>query len=114
MIRISTFIAVLGLPACATVTDFRTSMASFDNTIPAVSSMPISQPSVFTAKERILTAIEDQGCVLDGSTVLAILGSATVTQEDLKLLIPQLQSEGRVEVKDDQSIRSTSANCINA
>ncbi|MCO4848709.1 MAG: hypothetical protein KC448_12155 [Yoonia sp.] len=111
MIRTTTVVACLGLSACSTVTDFRTSVGGL--VAPSrVTSTPAPQPQILTAKERLLVAIEGQGCELNATNVNAVLADAVINREELLQLTPQLQSEGRVEVAGSGAIRSTSAICI--
>ena len=112
MIRTSIALATcIGLSACGAVTDFRSTLGN-RTTAPAPVVAPAPQPQVMTAKERLLSAIEGQGCQLNASNVGAVLSAAVITREELLQLTPQLQSEGRVEVSGSGTIRSTSATCI--
>jgi len=116
MIRTSIALAIcIGLSACAAVTDFRSTLGN-RTTAPVAAPAPVvapaPQPQVMTAKERLLSAIEGQGCQLNASNVGAVLSAAVITREELLQLTPQLQSEGRVEVSGSGTIRSTSATCI--
>ncbi|MFT5065898.1 MAG: hypothetical protein ACJAXK_002462 [Yoonia sp.] len=112
MIRTTTAVAILGLSACSTVTDFRASMGGGARTpTPVAAAIVAPQPQVLTAKERLLAAIEGQGCELNATNVNAVLASAVINREELLQLTPQLQSEGRVEVAGSGAIRSTSAIC---
>ncbi|MEN8895327.1 MAG: hypothetical protein ABF248_04460 [Yoonia sp.] len=113
MIRATLFLGVCGLSACANITDFRSTLGSALAPTPAVAPAPAAAPTVLTAKERLLAAIDTQGCVLDATNVGAVLAAATITREELLQLTPQLQTEGRVAVSGTGSIRSTSATCIN-
>lgn len=78
---------------------------------PAPTPVPAPVP-IMTAKERLVAAIEGQGCELNASNVTAILNAATISSDELKDLIPQLQTEGRVEVKNSGAIRVISAKCV--
>ena len=119
MIRIAVIAACLSLSACGTITDFRNmaTTAATPAPTPAVAPVmpaPAPQPTVLTAKERLMAAIDGQGCELNATNVGAILTAAVITREELLQLTPQLQSEGRVAVSGSGSIRSTSSTCINA
>ncbi|MFT5631641.1 MAG: hypothetical protein ACI82I_000294 [Gammaproteobacteria bacterium] len=109
MIRATTVIACLGLSACATITDFRESMGGVKNPFRATPTAA-PQTQILTAKERLLAAIEGQGCELTATNVNAILADAVINREELLQLTPQLQSEGRIEVSGS-GVRSTSAIC---
>ena len=112
MIRITSVVAILGLSACATITDFRASMGGGAATpTPVAAAIAAPQPQVLTAKERLLVAIEGQGCELNETNVNAVLTDAVINREELLQLTPQLQSEGRVAVAGSGAIRSTSAIC---
>ncbi len=111
MIRATTVIALLGLSACATITDFRSSMGGVKNPFRTTPTTVAPTP-ILTAKERLIAAIEGQGCELNATNVNAVLADAVINREELLQLTPQLQSEGRVEVSGSGAIRSTSAICI--
>ncbi|KQI68517.1 hypothetical protein AN189_09385 [Loktanella sp. 3ANDIMAR09] len=72
----------------------------------------IEQPALLTAKERLVQGIEANGCELTTANAGAVLNDATISQAELGSLIPQLESEGRVEVSGDSSIRVVSDRCI--
>jgi hypothetical protein len=63
-------------------------------------------------KERLLAAIEANGCVLTAGNVEAILLRANLTQADLRVLTPELAAEGRAEVSGSGAIRVLTDNCI--
>lgn len=120
MIRITTVVAFLSLSACSVVTDFRAGMGGNSTPAPVATVTPVvapmvpvtPTPQVLTAKERLLAAIEGQGCELNATNVGAVLTDAVITREELLQLTPQLQTEGRVEVSGSGAIRSTSSLCI--
>ena len=112
MIRATTVIAFVGLSACTTITDFRSSMGGVKNPFSASPTAVAPQTQVLTAKERLIAAIEGQGCELNATNVNAVLADAVINREELLQLTPQLQSEGRVEVSGSGAVRSTSAICI--
>ena len=114
MIRAALLLGTLSLAGCGTITDFR---AGLGNTFsrpaaatPAVAPAPAAP--VLTAKERLMVAIEGQGCELNSANVGAILVAATATVDDLERLVPVLEQEGRIVLSGNDSIRSTSTNCI--
>lgn len=114
MIRFGTISAgFVCLTACSAITDFRPTLTSVVAPRPVT---PSAAPAltILTTKERLLAAIEGQGCELNATNVEAVLASATITREELLQLTPQLQSEGRIAVSGSGAVRSTSANCINA
>ena len=104
--------ALAGLVAVAgcDVIDIRPMLPNVQPT-PAVAPAPMAAP-VLTARERLVRAIEGQGCELNRTNVGAVLTDATISADELERLIPQLQAEGRVAVKDSGAIRVVSNNCI--
>lgn len=122
MKRIAFILTALTLSGCMTVTDFRSNMglggsSSGGGIAPAPSPVtpaavaPAPVRPVLTAKERLVFAIEGQGCELNATNVGAVLSDATITREELLQLTPQLQSEGRVAVSGSGAIRVISSNC---
>ncbi len=79
---------------------------------PAVAPAPPPAPVFQTAKERLVSAIENNNCVLNKDNVGAILSEATISAEELTTLTPQLADEGRAEVSGSGSIRVLSDQCI--
>jgi len=71
-----------------------------------------TQPKLLTAKERLVGAIEDNGCELNATNVGTILTSATISREELLQLTPQLSEEGRAEVSGSGAIRVMTDRCI--
>ncbi len=103
---------VLGMSACTAITDFRPSLGNLGTPAPVTPAVaPAPQPQILTAKERLMNAIEAQGCELNAVNVGSVLTAAVITREELLQLTPQLQSEGRVEVAGSGTIRSTSVVC---
>ncbi len=74
---------------------------------PAPQALPPAAP-----KDRLITAIEAQSCVLTAQNVEAILLDANLTQADLVALTPELAAEGRAEVAAEGTIRVLTDNCI--
>ena len=121
MKRIAFILTALTLSGCMTVTDFRSNMglggSSSGGIAPAPSPVtpaavaPAPVRPVLTAKERLVFAIEGQGCEMNATNVGAVLSDATITREELLQLTPQLQSEGRVAVSGSGAIRVISSNC---
>ena len=103
-------LSLLVLAACSggfDISDFRARPAPQ----PAAIAPPAPQPTLLTAKERLVRAIEDNGCTLSGANVGTILTEATISQEELLRLAPQLEAEGRVEVAGSGAIRVLSPRC---
>ena len=70
------------------------------------------QPALLTAKERLVAGIEGNGCELTVDNVSSVLRDATISQQELVTLTPQLEAEGRVEVSGSGAIRVISDRCI--
>ena len=70
------------------------------------------QPTLLTARERLVRGIEDNGCELTTDNVSNVLRDATISQQELLSLTPQLEAEGRVEVSGSGAIRVLSDRCI--
>ena len=123
MKRIAFILTALTLSGCMTVTDFRSNMGLGGSSrggggitpapspVTPVAVAPAPVRPVLTAKERLVFAIEGQGCELNATNVGAVLSDATITREELLQLTPQLQSEGRVAVSGSGAIRVISSNC---
>ena len=110
MNRILTATAALALAACSSN---GAGIRPLGNDLPADPAARITpQPAVLTAKERLVGAIEANGCALTADNVGAVLTQATISREELIELTPQLQAEGRVETAGDGAIRVTSDRCI--
>jgi len=62
--------------------------------------------------DRLVAAIEAQGCAITADNVGQVLLSANLTQQQLLELGPQLTAQGRAEVTDDGTIRVLTNNCI--
>ncbi|WP_373353063.1 hypothetical protein [Pseudoroseicyclus sp. CXY001] len=73
---------------------------------PEVPAMPSS------AEDRLVTAIEAQGCVLTAANVDSVLVSAGLTTEELRVVTEQLVSSGRAELSGEGAIRVISSSCI--
>tara|TARA_R110002051_G_scaffold50280_1_gene97415 strand:- start:1780 stop:2133 length:354 start_codon:yes stop_codon:yes gene_type:complete len=117
MIRTALLLGTLSLAGCGTITDFRSGLGNTfsrpPTATPAVAPAPVRPAApVLTAKERLVVAIEGQGCELNATNVGAVLSNATITRDELLDLTPQLQSEGRVVVSGSGAIRVTSPKCI--
>ncbi len=112
MKRIFALTALVGLTACGNgfeIPDFRGSNPAPAPT-PAVAPA-VPAPTVLTAKERLVDAIESNGCQLNATNVGAILSQATIGTEELKSLTAELSAEGRAEVAGDGAIRVITSTC---
>ena len=104
--------SVLTLTACSggvTMPDLRAGRPA-----PAepVAVAPTPQPVMLTAKERLVGAIERNGCLLTADNVGTILTQATIGREELTRLTAELNAEGRAEVSGDGAIRVMTSQCI--
>ncbi len=112
MIRSISLTALVALTACTNPIDFRDMIPS--STAPAATPAvaPVAPaPTILTAKERLVGAIENNGCQLNAGNVGAILSEATIGTEELKSLTAELSAEGRAEVAGDGAIRVNTARC---
>jgi hypothetical protein len=75
-------------------------------------SAPAPTPDSLPPQERLVRAIETEGCVLTRDNVGAVLLRANLTQADLPGLTSALQAEGRLEAAGGDAIRIQSQNCI--
>ena len=110
--RILTVTAALSLAACAPAGNSM-GISRLGNDLPA-NPIPQAtpQPALLTAKERLVGAMESNGCALTVDNAGAVLTQATISKSEMQPLILQLQSEGRVDVAGDGAIRVTSDRCI--
>lgn len=74
-------------------------------------SAPQIQP-IAAPKDRLVAAIEENGCVLTAGNVDAILLRSNLTTSDLRTLTPELAAEGRAEVAASGTIRVLTERCI--
>jgi hypothetical protein len=89
------------------IPDFRPSAAPQ----PAPVVAPIVNPR--SAKERFVTTVEQNGCVVNQSNSATILADATLSREDLARIMTELRAEGRGQIAaDQQSFELISANCL--
>lgn len=97
-----------GMPVAATLL-----LVSLTACAPALPRAPTPPPiATLPPKERLVSAIEANGCLLTASNVGAILLRANLTQEQLLAIAPELAAEGRAEVAADGAIRVLTDNCI--
>ncbi|MEJ6397928.1 hypothetical protein [Yoonia sp. 208BN28-4] len=99
MTRFVSALALIAVAACGEVS--------------LVSDTPSAPATVqLSAKERFIRAVEGQGCVLSADNVGAILSRASITPDDMRRIVPELEAAGQAEVASDGEIRVLSANCI--
>lgn len=78
----------------------------------APSAPPAPTSDSLPPQERLLHAIEAEGCVLTRDNLGAVLLRANLTQADLPALTAALQAEGRLEAAGGDAIRVQSQTCI--
>ena len=72
----------------------------------------LGQPATQAPADRLLAAVESQGCVITRGNVEAVLLRANLTQAELVTLTDQLNEQGRAEVSGEGTIRVLTDNCI--
>ena len=73
---------------------------------------PLGQPASAAPADRLVAAIETEGCVLPRHTVGSVLPPAHDTKAELATLTPELAAQGRAEASGEGAIRVLSDNCI--
>lgn len=73
---------------------------------------PVGVAASAVPEDRLVAAIESEGCVLTSANVGAVLLRASLTQAELPGLTAGLAAQGRIEATDGSSIRVLSDNCI--
>ncbi len=73
---------------------------------------PVGAAASLSPSDRLVAAIETEGCVLSRDNVGAVLLRANLTQADLPGITAALEQQGRIESTDGSSIRVLSNNCI--
>lgn len=63
-------------------------------------------------EDRLVAAIEAEGCTLSSGNVGAVLLRANLVQADLPGLTASLASQGRIEAADGSTIRVLSSTCV--
>ena len=81
-------------------------------TQPAPAPQPVGAAPTAAPVDRLVSAIEAEGCVLSAQNSGAVQLRANLTRDELTALILQLQGQGQVEASGDASIRLLSNNCI--
>ena len=94
-------LSFVALSACTgfEIPDFRTGPIA----VPAPEPTPAPVVNPRSAKERFVTAVEQNGCVLDQGNSVLILEQATLSREDLARVMTELKTEGRGRVTADQT-----------
>jgi hypothetical protein len=63
-------------------------------------------------KQRLVSAIESNGCVINVGTIGAILSQASINQTQLANLTVELENEGALAPDGTDTVRLSSNNCI--
>jgi hypothetical protein len=79
---------------------------------PVQTPQPVGVPVTVAPTDRLVAAIESEGCVLTNANVGAVLLRANLTQAELPALTSALAAQNRIEASDGSSIRVLSDNCI--
>ena len=110
MTRLTFFSAIALLSACSggfELPDLRSSGGAASAPEPMETAAP-----VLTAKERLVAAVEGQGCVIDATTINAVMANASLSSTDLAAAAGELEAEGRaIGNQANGSIRIISAGC---
>ena len=103
MIRNLTLASCLALSACAMPI-----VIPMPGPAPAPDPEPMAAPQ--SAKERFVTSVTANGCMLTSANTDLIMADAVLSREDLARVMTELRSEGRGEI-DGQAFRLTSGAC---
>ena len=63
-------------------------------------------------KQRFVAAIEGNGCVINTSTIAAIMSQASINQNQLTTLTVELENDGALAPDGTDTVRLSSNNCI--
>lgn len=63
-------------------------------------------------KQRLVAAIESNGCVINISTIAAIMSQASINQDQLAALTVELENDGALAPDGTDTVRLSSNNCI--
>lgn len=77
----------------------------------APSVAPAPEVVQLTAEQRLVNAAEANGCVINPSTIGPIMAQASISQDDVVRIVPQLAAAGRATVDGDATVRLTGGNC---
>jgi len=79
---------------------------------PGPEPMSAPPPAALAPEDRLVAAIEENGCLLTADNAAAILLRANLTQEQLLALAPTLAANGRAEVAASGAVRVLTDRCI--
>lgn len=77
----------------------------------AQSPQPVGLSASAAPADRLIAAIEAEGCTLTSGNVGSVLLRANLTQADLPGLTDALSTQGRLAATDGSSLRVLSPNC---
>ncbi len=72
---------------------------------------PVGLAASASPEDRLVAAIEAEGCALTSGNVGSVLLRANLTQADLPGLTEALASQGRLQPTPDRSLRVLSGTC---
>lgn len=101
MLRSITLISCLTLSACA---------VPIIVPLPAPAPMPEPIAAPQSAKERFVSSVAGNGCVLNSANQEIVRTEAVLSREDLARVMTELRDEGRAEI-DGDGFRITSGAC---
>ncbi len=109
MMRFALIPAVLALAACENGLSFPDLRGGLGGGADTVASDPTLQ---LTDRERVVSAVEANGCVISAQTIGPIMAQASVNRDQLLSVSQQLEAEGALAApSDDGSVTLTSLNC---
>lgn len=77
----------------------------------AQSPQPVGLSASAAPGDRLVAAIEAEGCALTSGNVGSVLLRANLTQADLPALTEALATQGRLQAADGSALRVLSPNC---
>ncbi len=75
------------------------------------SPRPVGLSASAAPSDRLIAAIEAEGCALTSGNVGSVLLRANLTQADLPGLTESLATQGRLQATDGSALRVLSPNC---
>lgn len=103
MIRRLTLVSLFALSGCAMPI-----LVPLPTPVPAPAPEPIAVPQ--SAKERFVTSVAANGCVLNSANQEIVRADAVLSREDLARIMTELRDEGRAMI-DGDGFRITSGAC---
>lgn len=106
MIRALPLVLVLALGGCMPMLPY------LDGGPATAGSTAAAAPPPATPRERLVTAIEQNGCLLTADNAATIQMRANVGRDELTALVQELRAAGQIEAAAPGTIRLLSQNCI--